>query len=45
MADATIPVRSASIITARVTCLRFAPMARTSAVSFVRWATVIEKVL
>ncbi len=32
-------------MTARVTCLRVAPIARSSAVSLVRWATVIEKVL
>ena len=44
-AEANTPVNSASTMTERVTCLRFAPIARSSAVSFVRWATVIEKVL
>ena len=41
----TTPVNNASSITERITCLRFAPIARNSAVSFVRCATVIENVL
>ncbi len=44
-AEANTPVNSASSITERVTCLRFAPIARSSAVSLVRCATVIENVL
>ena len=44
-AEANTPMNSASKRTERITCLRFAPMARSSAVSLVRCATVIEKVL
>ena len=45
IAEANSPVTIDSSITDRSTCLRLAPIARSSAVSFVRWATVIENVL
>ena len=45
IAEANNPVSSASNASDRITCRRFAPMARNRAVSFVRWATVIENVL
>ena len=45
IAEANTPVNNASSITERVTCLRLAPIARNNAVSLVRCATVIEKVL
>ncbi len=43
--DATRPTSSASSSTERTTCLLFAPIARSSAISRPRWATMIEKVL
>ncbi len=43
--DATIPTASASRKIEPSTWLRLAPMARSSATSRVRWATMIEKVL
>ena len=43
--DANTPTNTASSRTERITCRRRAPMARRRAVSFVRCATVIEKVL
>ena len=45
IAEANSPVTNDSNITDRSTCLRLAPIARNSAVSFVRCATVIENVL
>ncbi len=45
IAEANTPVNDASSITERITCLRLAPIARSNAVSLVRCATVIEKVL
>ena len=45
IADANTPVKNASSRIDRITCLRFAPIARNSAVSLVRCATVIENVL
>ena len=45
IAEANTPVNNDSSITERITCLRLAPIARSSAVSLVRCATVIEKVL
>ena len=43
--DAKRPTTAASASTDRSTCLRLAPIARSSAISRVRWATMIEKVL
>ena len=45
IAEANSPVSTDSSTSERITCLRFAPIARSSAVSRVRCATVIEKVL
>ncbi len=45
IAEANRPVSTDSNTSERITCLRLAPIARSSAVSRVRWATVIEKVL
>ena len=42
--DANRPVTSASSLVARAIWRRLAPMARSMAVSLVRWATVMEKV-
>ena len=43
--DASTPTTSASISTERLTCRPEAPIARSIAMSRVRWATVIENVL
>ena len=43
--DAMNPIANASTISAPSTCLRLAPMARSSAISRVRWVTMIWKVL
>ena len=43
--DATRPMASASMRVAPSTCRRLAPMARSNAVSRLRWATMIENVL
>ena len=43
--DATTPITSVSTSTERRICPREAPSVRSSANSFVRWATVTEKVL
>ena len=45
IAEANSPVSTDSSTSERITCLRFAPIARNSAVSCVRCATVIENVL
>ena len=44
-ADASTPTTNASISTERLTCRPEAPIARSIAISLVRWATVIENVL
>ena len=45
MPDASTPTASASTNTEHSTWRRLAPMARSMAMSRVRWATTIEKVL
>ena len=44
-AEATVPTITDSSSTARSTCRRLAPTARSIAISRMRWAMMIEKVL
>ena len=45
MTEEMMPTSTDSPSTWRITCARLAPIARSSAISRVRWATTIEKVL